>query len=249
MKEKMNCNVIRDLIPLCAEGLCSEESKALIEAHVETCADCKKLYEKLPAEPEQEIPVPAEGRAFQKVNRRLRWSGFTKVMAVIFCVLLVMFAACNAVWYVRIYRPYRALCENWQSSDRGKGTQYTRQDADFSYTVKMPGYLSFEGGFIAVQTNESHPVYDDENGHPAVEIGEYVSAMFIWLDQKGTQYGVDIQRGSVGYQMYIDRELNLVPFEDQTSADTVDYRSMIEEHRDEIEALMNAAQNMWGDKL
>jgi phage head maturation protease len=42
-----NCEIIRDLIPLCAEGLCSDDSKALIEEHIRTCEECRKLYEEI----------------------------------------------------------------------------------------------------------------------------------------------------------------------------------------------------------
>lgn len=39
----MTCDVIRDLIPLYEEDLCSQASRELVEAHVETCADCRAL--------------------------------------------------------------------------------------------------------------------------------------------------------------------------------------------------------------
>jgi len=41
------CSVIRDLLPLYAEDLAGEESKALVEKHLEACADCKAALEDL----------------------------------------------------------------------------------------------------------------------------------------------------------------------------------------------------------
>lgn len=245
----VSCDIIRNLLPLYEEGLCSEASRTLVETHTASCEECRRLMGRLPDEALPDAPVPEEGRAMRKLNRMLRSNRFTKVMSVIFCVLLVLFAGWNAAWYVLSYRPYRALCEGWQSSGIGKGTQYVRQDGNFSYMVKMPGYLEFGGGFISLQTKESCPVGLDANGHPVVEVGESVSVMFIWLAPEGTQYGVDIQCGNTGYQMYIDRELNLIPFDGQTEEDIAERRRMIGEHRTEIEALMDAAQSMWGSKL
>ena len=49
MKE-LTCDMIRDLMPLCAEGLCSEESRNAVEAHIATCDACRRLYEQPPAE-------------------------------------------------------------------------------------------------------------------------------------------------------------------------------------------------------
>lgn len=249
MNEKIQCEIIRDLIPLYAEGLCSEASRELIEAHVAACGECRKLYEAFPTEPEPVITVPEEGTALRKVNRKLRQSRFTKAMAVVFAGVLAAFAALNIVWYATQYRPYHALCDGWQRNGIGKGIQYTMQDADFRYTVKAPDYLCFGSGFLSVQTNGSHPVCVDEEGYPVVEMEDYVAIMFIWLDADGTHYGVDIQRGDTGYQMYIDQNLHLVPFAEQTEAEKTEYESMITAHHDEIAALMQAAQRMWGDKI
>ena len=33
----VNCNIIRDLLPLYAEGMASEESKALVDDHLRGC--------------------------------------------------------------------------------------------------------------------------------------------------------------------------------------------------------------------
>ena len=41
------CGVIRDLLPLYTEELCSEESKALVESHLKNCPDCRRLKENM----------------------------------------------------------------------------------------------------------------------------------------------------------------------------------------------------------
>lgn len=40
----MNCDVIRDLLPLYIEKLCSAKSNEEVEAHLATCEDCQKEY-------------------------------------------------------------------------------------------------------------------------------------------------------------------------------------------------------------
>lgn len=40
----MDCNVIMDLLPLYADGCCSEQSKALVETHLKSCKACKQAY-------------------------------------------------------------------------------------------------------------------------------------------------------------------------------------------------------------
>ena len=42
-----NCGIIDDLLPLYADGACSEESKAAIEAHLASCEACRKKLERM----------------------------------------------------------------------------------------------------------------------------------------------------------------------------------------------------------
>lgn len=72
MNETNTCAIIRDLIPLCAESLCSEESRAAITDHIQTCSACRRLYGQLPDVPVPDVPAPEEGTALRKVNRKLR---------------------------------------------------------------------------------------------------------------------------------------------------------------------------------
>ena len=44
---KINCNVIRDLLPLYADKMCSEESKELVEGHLTDCKDCSALLQQM----------------------------------------------------------------------------------------------------------------------------------------------------------------------------------------------------------
>ncbi|MBQ8028037.1 MAG: zf-HC2 domain-containing protein, partial [Clostridia bacterium] len=43
----MNCNIVKDLIPLYIDGCCSEESERVVEEHLEDCSECKKLFEEM----------------------------------------------------------------------------------------------------------------------------------------------------------------------------------------------------------
>ena len=41
------CGVIRDLLPLYTEELCSVESRRLVESHLKNCSDCRSLKESM----------------------------------------------------------------------------------------------------------------------------------------------------------------------------------------------------------
>lgn len=43
----MNCEIVKDLLPLYIDEVCSTESKKEVESHLETCKDCKAVYENM----------------------------------------------------------------------------------------------------------------------------------------------------------------------------------------------------------
>ena len=63
----MNCNVVKDLIPLYIDGCCSEESKNIVNEHIHCCNGCKKLLEDMKA-PSDVVVVSNEPIAFHKIN-------------------------------------------------------------------------------------------------------------------------------------------------------------------------------------
>ena len=41
------CEIVQDLLPLYVDGACSEASAEMINEHLETCADCRAIYEQM----------------------------------------------------------------------------------------------------------------------------------------------------------------------------------------------------------
>ena len=92
----MKCDIIRDLIPVCIEGLCSEESVKEIQEHIKDCENCRILYEKIPVV--ENVPpenIPDESKAFRKINKKIKKG---KLKIIILSVLLI--AVISAVSYL-----------------------------------------------------------------------------------------------------------------------------------------------------
>ena len=51
---KITCDVIQDLMPSYIDGILSEDSQALVEEHMGTCQECRKMYEIMKEEQEKE---------------------------------------------------------------------------------------------------------------------------------------------------------------------------------------------------
>lgn len=90
------CNIIRDLLPLYCDEICSEESKEMIEEHLPTCQECNKILEKMQSnsmDKENILPFEIEK---SKVLKNIKKSIFRKkvltaalavtcTIAIIFC--------------------------------------------------------------------------------------------------------------------------------------------------------------------
>lgn len=46
-EKKYSCNVIRDLLPLYQDDVCSEDSKRIVQEHLKECDTCRRLKEEL----------------------------------------------------------------------------------------------------------------------------------------------------------------------------------------------------------
>lgn len=62
----MNCDIIKDLIPLYIDGCCSEESKRYVEQHINNCEDCNKLLEDMKA-PSDVVEISESPKTFSKL--------------------------------------------------------------------------------------------------------------------------------------------------------------------------------------
>ena len=63
----MECNVVKDLIPLYIDDCCSEESAKLVKEHLESCPGCKEYYESISA-PCVITPVFSAPKKISKIN-------------------------------------------------------------------------------------------------------------------------------------------------------------------------------------
>jgi len=65
----MPCEVIRDLIPLCKDGVASQESCHLVEEHVALCPSCRKEYEEAGSAPVTDLPMTDEKQFIKNLQK------------------------------------------------------------------------------------------------------------------------------------------------------------------------------------
>ena len=95
MTEKL-CDIVCDLLPMYIDGCCSENSRQMVEEHLEHCPECKRIHQEmsgqlplpaeLPAEEEKET-APVLKKGLQKIRRRWILSLVAVVIAIPLCYL------------------------------------------------------------------------------------------------------------------------------------------------------------------
>lgn len=101
----MDCEIVRDLLPLYHDGACSQASRAAVEEHLKTCPACRAelrdmdapLPEAAPLVPDEASPVRAISRAWKKDRRRAWWKG-ALIAAAVCAVLVGLWAAATQLY-------------------------------------------------------------------------------------------------------------------------------------------------------
>lgn len=78
----MNCNIVEDLLPSYVDGICSEETVAAVEKHIEHCQRCKDSMQMMQQPTVQVIEknVAAAKEPFNRINKKRRFQVISAIM-------------------------------------------------------------------------------------------------------------------------------------------------------------------------
>lgn len=92
---KYQCGIIRDLLPLYHDNVCSAESREAVDEHLTECNECAEFYEKL-LDDRTELVVPEreqqKAASFKAVSRRIKRG--TKIVIISAAALLMIVCLC-----------------------------------------------------------------------------------------------------------------------------------------------------------
>ena len=100
---KYQCDMIRDLMPLCADSAASEASSRAVREHIGTCTECARIW----SEMQQELDLPGDAPApqeegYKKAARKYKKKRLAVMLAVFFCGILVTWS----VYQLYVCSPY-----------------------------------------------------------------------------------------------------------------------------------------------
>ena len=169
----MNCDIARDLLPLYADGLCSEESRKAMEEHLKNCRECRELLAQV-QETAKTAPVDAEAPAaeaavlrgisqeWRRQRRRSRRQGVALGLAFLTPMLVLMLLLGEFGFgydydkgqdfycgYKRALGTAFVSTYYWDGSE--EGLDITLPESVFGYRVKSLGMYTGRGGGYAFQ--------------------------------------------------------------------------------------------------
>ncbi|MBB4826235.1 hypothetical protein HNO89_003472 [Sporosarcina luteola] len=88
----MKCNVVKDLLPLYVDGICSEDTIEIVEEHVRDCDKCKAHLMMMQTDYVETIPEEVRDavKPFKKINKKRR---IQVVVAIVLTFLLTVIGA------------------------------------------------------------------------------------------------------------------------------------------------------------
>jgi hypothetical protein len=90
---KVSCEVIQDLLALYHDGVCSKDSRAMVEEHLQDCEVCKKMLADMEEDIMKERAEEVKPLVAIQINwNRMRREAFLKGAVIAMCVFLVISA-------------------------------------------------------------------------------------------------------------------------------------------------------------
>lgn len=198
--KKISCDVIKDLLPLYKDDVCSEKSKDLIEEHLPECEDCREYLDALSSELPP-VTLAQDGTAakngnesgssasdgietLRRISRQINW---LKVVVVLSAAITV-FVVSTAISLVKEYNPELYLFDRRVAVEDIQMTElYQLENGDFYITLESrhPCSPVSYGGRIDSPDNEYSESYD--NGESCLSLEKVSKLEQVFLSRLDSQ--------------------------------------------------------------
>lgn len=83
-----NCKVIQDMLPLYVDDICSNESRQMVENHIQNCPECAEILTKLKNPAAIEVLIEEGDDVVKRHDRKVKRKSFT--VGVVFAAILMI---------------------------------------------------------------------------------------------------------------------------------------------------------------
>lgn len=115
-ESRITCEVIKDLLPLYVDEVLSDDSRALVETHIESCEDCKRYHDRL-LKSEKTVKAAQENAnsnetnekaqaALRKINNTIKTRRFKTIVITVVLIFAILSGLYYTVCVKESYVPY-----------------------------------------------------------------------------------------------------------------------------------------------
>ena len=223
------CGIVKDLLPLYADDVCTPESKKFVAEHLAECKECCNELDSYSLD--FTVSEINEKTAVKNFKKRTIKKVAIKVTSIALLICIGLFGVYNIYWYSGFKKPF----ENYDKTYKdlvleqreklvspievvlGKDNPYNIDTSKYEFlklrVVKSENYLSNQGLIEIVSNSSSQPktvLYTDKESLKDVEICIEVSRnnylrykYFVMFSFVEDEYGNSIY-------FYIDEDMNLI---------------------------------------
>lgn len=176
-----NCFLIKDLLPLYIDDLCSKGSTKIIKNHLETCSECRKEYEQLTNQPEIKVVndnstelIKGVGKMFKKDKKKAIIRTISVFLVVFVLLGVFAFLKVPLMLYENKFSGVSSACEVFESGDASK-KNYSNGYFDLYIDASLGEYTekNIDGTYLLDFGNgKSISIYDENDGMPVPTMDE-----------------------------------------------------------------------------
>lgn len=223
------CGIVKDLLPLYADDVCSIESKKFVSEHLAECDECQKELESYSFD--VRVTSADEKKAVKSFKKKTERKIAIKVIFIVLAVCIGGFGAFNVYWYAAFRKPF----EKYEKIEReftkeSQGNNITMIEAilgeDNSYGIdvdkhenlgiwvsKGHNYYS-NGGFVNIAINRTgktkEVLYTDKDALKDIEISIEVSKNNKLKYEYLVMFSYLVDENDNEIYFYVDEDMNLI---------------------------------------
>lgn len=232
---KISCDVIRDLLPLYVEDMLSNDSKNIVDEHIEQCESCRDELKKLSGDEVHSCAVnQIENKSIydtlNKIRKRISFKiQITVLISVIFTSIVAVFA-----WDYydnhRIYMPYKEAKIKWVKDSMITSEKYRDVDR----------VISTDGKALIIVLNRTHRTSNDSSYSDRI-IWKGPNREYSYEDKNGKEKLANIEAvyymSSSAWNQYREREILIY--------DIPQDKFNLEKYQKEFNAVKSKSKLIW----
>ena len=142
MKE-IKCTIIQDVLPLYMDGVVSQDTKEMVEGHLEHCDQCQKEYESM----KRDLYIPVENKTslFKNISRKWRKKKMIISIVSILATASILVGVFSYVFYYETVSPYAENLVKIETRNNNQLVSHYFGESYASVKVTHPMPLEIDG--------------------------------------------------------------------------------------------------------